>query len=92
MFAKKVLKLSFRVKSNLNTYCSNNLDFLFKAKVPTKRVRIGKTPPLEKAVETEPEPDEEAYQISDGKVGLMEGGSENSEIQGGGRGVSLNND
>ncbi|KAF6107227.1 zinc finger protein 638 [Phyllostomus discolor] len=37
----------------------------FQAKVPTKRVRIGKTPPLEKAVETEPEPDEEAYQISE---------------------------
>ncbi|KAF6107228.1 zinc finger protein 638 [Phyllostomus discolor] len=35
------------------------------SKVPTKRVRIGKTPPLEKAVETEPEPDEEAYQISE---------------------------
>lgn len=37
----------------------------FQAKVPAKRVRIGKTPPLEKAVETEPEPDEEAYQISE---------------------------
>ncbi|XP_016058093.1 PREDICTED: zinc finger protein 638 isoform X2 [Miniopterus natalensis] len=35
------------------------------AKTPTKRVRIGTTPPLEKAIETEPEQDEEAYQISE---------------------------
>lgn len=44
--------------------------------MPTKRVRIGKTPPLEKPVETEPEPDEEAYQISEGTAGLMKVGGQ----------------
>lgn len=44
--------------------------------MPTKRVRIGTTPPLENTVETEPEQDEEeAYQISEGKAELMEGGT-----------------
>lgn len=43
--------------------------------MPTKRVRIGTTPPLENAIETESEQDkEEAYQISEGKAGLMEAG------------------
>ncbi|XP_023408523.1 zinc finger protein 638 isoform X1 [Loxodonta africana] len=40
-------------------------DFLFKAKTPTKRVRIGKTPPSEKAVETEPAKGEEVFRISE---------------------------
>uniref|UniRef100_A0A8C4PKE0 Zinc finger protein 638 n=1 Tax=Equus asinus asinus TaxID=83772 RepID=A0A8C4PKE0_EQUAS len=35
------------------------------AKVPTKRVRIGKTPPSEKAVVTEPVKGEEAFQINE---------------------------
>nr|XP_031323099.1 zinc finger protein 638 isoform X4 [Camelus dromedarius] len=35
------------------------------AKVPTKRVRIGKTPPSEKAVMAEPVKGEEAFQISE---------------------------
>ncbi|XP_072793681.1 zinc finger protein 638 isoform X2 [Vicugna pacos] len=35
------------------------------AKVPTKRVRIGKTPPSEKAVLAEPAKGEEAFQISE---------------------------
>ncbi|XP_042636773.1 zinc finger protein 638 [Orycteropus afer afer] len=35
------------------------------AKMPTKRVRIGKTPPLEKAVTAEPAEDEEAFRISE---------------------------
>ncbi|KAF5917933.1 hypothetical protein HPG69_019739, partial [Diceros bicornis minor] len=35
------------------------------AKMPTKRVRIGKTPPSEKAVVTEPVKGEEAFQISE---------------------------
>ncbi|XP_011363848.1 zinc finger protein 638 isoform X1 [Pteropus vampyrus] len=35
------------------------------AKMPTKRVRIGKTPPLEKAVAGEPAQGEEAFQISE---------------------------
>lgn len=55
-------------------YYSNKLDFLFKAKTPTKRVRIGKTPPSERAVATEPVKGEEAFQISEGKAGLMEVG------------------
>lgn len=51
--------------------------------MPTKRVRIGTTPPLENAVETEPEQDkEEAYQISEGKAGLMEGGQESNRAWG----------
>ncbi|KAB1267293.1 Zinc finger protein 638 [Camelus dromedarius] len=37
------------------------------AKVPTKRVRIGKTPPSEKAVMAEPVKGEEAFQISEDK-------------------------
>lgn len=41
--------------------------------MPTKRVRIGKTPPLEKAVAGEPAQGEEAFQISEGKARLMEG-------------------
>nr|XP_058935720.1 zinc finger protein 638 isoform X6 [Kogia breviceps] len=44
------------------------------AKVPAKRVRIGKTPPSEKAVTAEPAKDEEAFQISevDEESGLMD--------------------
>ncbi|XP_023371033.1 zinc finger protein 638 isoform X2 [Otolemur garnettii] len=37
----------------------------FTAKTPTKRVRIGKAPPSEKAVMTEPAKDEEAFQMSE---------------------------
>lgn len=43
--------------------------------MPAKRVRIGKTPPLEKAVAGEPAQGEEAFQIGEGKAGLMEGGA-----------------
>lgn len=42
--------------------------------MPTKRVRIGKTPPSEKAVVTEPVKGEEAFQINEGKAGLVKGG------------------
>ena len=42
--------------------------------MPAKRVRIGKTPPSEKAVTAEPANDEEAFQISEGKAGLIEVG------------------
>lgn len=55
-------------------YYSNKLDFLFKAKTPTKRVKIGKTLPSERAVATEPVKGEEAFQISEGKPRLMEAG------------------
>lgn len=56
-------------------YCySSKFDFLFKAKTPTKRVRIGKMPPSEKAVAKDPMKGEEAFQISEGKAGLMEVG------------------
>nr|KAF6430573.1 zinc finger protein 638 [Molossus molossus] len=48
-------------EEDLNTMIERHLA----AKMPTKRVRIEKTPPLEKAVETEPEQVEEAYQISE---------------------------
>ncbi|KAF6321951.1 zinc finger protein 638 [Rhinolophus ferrumequinum] len=51
----------------------------FTAKTPTKRVRIGKTPPLEKAVATEPMQDEEALQIN--KVD-EESGLKDSEPEG----------
>ena len=40
----------------------------------TKRVRIGKMPPSEKVVTVEPVKDEEAFQISEGKVRLIEVG------------------
>ncbi|XP_023616414.1 zinc finger protein 638 isoform X6 [Myotis lucifugus] len=55
--------VSVNVKEeDLNTMTERHLA----AKMPTKRVRIGTTPPLENAVETEPEQDkEEAYQISE---------------------------
>ncbi|KAB0359855.1 hypothetical protein FD754_004011, partial [Muntiacus muntjak] len=46
------------------------------ATVPTKRVRIGKMPPSEKAVTVEPAKDEEAFQISEGGG---ESGLEDSE-------------
>ncbi|XP_036190075.1 zinc finger protein 638 isoform X14 [Myotis myotis] len=50
------------MEEDLNTMIERHLA----AKMPTKRVRIGTTPPLENAVETEPEQDkEEAYQISE---------------------------
>ena len=42
--------------------------------MPTKRVRIGKMPPSEKAVTVEPVKDEEASQLSEGKLRLMEWG------------------
>lgn len=51
----------------------------FTAKTPTRRVKIGKTPPLEKAVATEPAQDEEALQIS--KVD-EESGLKDSEPEG----------
>ncbi|XP_066234106.1 zinc finger protein 638 isoform X1 [Saccopteryx leptura] len=47
------------------------------AKMPTKRVRVGKMPPLEKAVAAGPEQDEEAYQISE--VDDEESGFKDSE-------------
>ncbi|KAK1332974.1 hypothetical protein QTO34_006505 [Cnephaeus nilssonii] len=50
------------MEEDLNTMIERHLA----AKMPTKRVRIGTTPPLENTVETEPEQDEEeAYQISE---------------------------
>ncbi|XP_036292019.1 zinc finger protein 638 [Pipistrellus kuhlii] len=50
------------MEEDLNTMIERHLE----AKMPTKRVRIGTTPPLENTVETEPEQDEEeAYQISE---------------------------
>ncbi|XP_058406968.1 zinc finger protein 638 isoform X6 [Diceros bicornis minor] len=54
------------MEEDLKTMIERHLaDFLFKAKMPTKRVRIGKTPPSEKAVVTEPVKGEEAFQISE---------------------------
>lgn len=55
-------------------YYSSKSDFLFKAKTPTKRVRIGKTPASGKAVAADPRKGEEAFQICEGKAGLMEMG------------------
>lgn len=46
--------------------------------MPAKRVRIGKTPPSEKAVTAEPAKDEEAFQISEGKAGSIEVGESNT--------------
>lgn len=43
--------------------------------MPTKRVRIGKMPPSEKAVTVEPVKDEEPSQLSEGKLRLMEWGT-----------------
>nr|XP_054365750.1 zinc finger protein 638 isoform X10 [Mirounga angustirostris]XP_054365751.1 zinc finger protein 638 isoform X10 [Mirounga angustirostris] len=54
------------MEEDLKTMIQRHLaDFLFKAKTPTKRVRIGKTPPSEKAVATDPMKGEEAFQISE---------------------------
>ncbi|XP_026928039.1 zinc finger protein 638 isoform X4 [Acinonyx jubatus] len=54
------------MEEDLKTMIERHLaDFLFKAKTPTKRVRIGKTPPSERAVATEPVKGEEAFQISE---------------------------
>uniref|UniRef100_A0A452RPB2 Zinc finger protein 638 n=1 Tax=Ursus americanus TaxID=9643 RepID=A0A452RPB2_URSAM len=51
---------------NVETETSvHKFDFLFKAKTPAKRVRIGKVPPSEKAVAKDPMKGEEAFQISE---------------------------
>lgn len=52
-------------------YWSNKLGFLFKAKTPMKRVRIGKASPSQKAVMAEPAKGKEAFQMNEGGKGAV---------------------